>query len=94
MSIAERSSQSNKRKKTMSCSEITTRKSSEITTREIFKANFPSISVPGDEICELNPEIWNFEGSENVIFQWLQATSVTIVSTSKLIDKKNEHCSR
>jgi len=66
---------------------------SEITTREIFEANFQSISVPaGDNVCELNPEIWNFEGSEIVIFQWLQATSVSIVSTSKLIDKKNEYC--
>jgi hypothetical protein len=85
MSFAEQSSQSKKRKKNTPCSGIITDK--------IFKLNFPDIFVPEEEICELKvPERWNFKGSEELLFQWLQATSVSIVSTSKLINRKNEQC--
>jgi hypothetical protein len=75
------SEQSNKRKKAKSCSEITTRK--------IFEEFFPRIRISAGD--QLKPRIWNFEGSEDIIFQWLHATSVNIASTSKLIRMENEH---
>jgi hypothetical protein len=78
MSI-DQQSRGTKRKSFISCSEISS-------SRQLFLEKFPGIVVPKDKAFDLVPNQWNFEGSEEIIFQWLPGISIGLFSFIK-----NEH---